>query len=139
MTQPYTLDIYIPGLPKIFSNGPHGQWRGQWAAKRKWTNLVILAVGHKKPPKPLTKAKVILTRYSSVRPDKDNRIISFKPILDGLKKAGVIIDDNDDVVDTIYPHVKVGPRDGKIRIQVESMEHVKIYANDELPVGKELK
>ncbi len=71
---------------------------------------------------PLKKAKLTLTRFSSIKPDFDNRVISFKPIIDGLVLAGVIEDDNEDVIGIPeYPHEKTSPRKGQIRIHVEAI------------------
>ena len=89
----YTLKFQLAGLPKIISNGGHGNWRVKAARVRAMKHSVLLAVGIKKPKTPLTKARIVFTRHSSLEPDPDNLIISFKSCMDGLKLAGVIIDD----------------------------------------------
>ncbi len=57
---------------------------------------VALETLGRRPKKPLSRATLILTRASS-RPkelcDADNIRVSFKPLLDGLVRAGVIEDD----------------------------------------------
>jgi len=41
------------------------------------------------PTRPLTEARIELVRHSSVEPDYDNLVGSFKAIIDGLRDAGV--------------------------------------------------
>lgn len=47
---------------------------------------------------PLEKAKLKLTRLSTRQPDFDNLALSFKYVVDGLVKAGVIVDDKYEVI-----------------------------------------
>lgn len=76
------------------------------------------------PQKPLEKAKVILTRHTSIsssQMDADNLAISFKPIMDGLVEAGVLIDDNMDVIG--QPEVrmeKAPPKKGFVTVEIIS-------------------
>lgn len=90
----------------------------------KWKNLVVLSVGvSRRPPEPLKKAKLVLTRFSSVAPDFDGLVSGFKHIIDGLVLAKVI---RDDKVITVgqpkYNWEQVGPGQGKIRVEVVEVE-----------------
>jgi hypothetical protein len=97
----YSLNLKLPGLPNITSNGPHGSWRAKAASVRIWKNAVrmALAAHHELPEKPLANVRIVMTRHSSLEPDPDNLGISFKACLDALKVdaksgfAGVIVDD----------------------------------------------
>jgi len=78
-----------------------------------------LVTSGKRPPKPLMKAKVTLTRFSSIRPDHDGLVSSFKHILDGLVEAGILHDDNYDTIGVpTYLWDKAPPGKGKIRVEV---------------------
>ena len=74
------------------------------------------------PPKPLKQASITLTRFSSVEPDYDNLVISFKPIIDGLRDAGVIVDDKFSVIGRPSYEWQKSPRNqGRIRVEVASI------------------
>lgn len=94
----YQLKLVIPKLPTLSMNGPHGCWRIKMVRTRQWQKTVVLAVGHQKPEEPLKRAFITYIRHSSVQPDYDNLVSSFKAIQDGLKAAGVIVDDKHSVV-----------------------------------------
>lgn len=114
----YKLDIEIPGNPA--SQNTHKHWRLVSAERKKWRNAVCMIAKFRRPEKPLEKAKLTLTRYSSREMDYDNRVFSFKSCIDGLKDAGVILDDKDSViVSREYPWIKCAQKDACIRIVVE--------------------
>lgn len=65
------------------------------------------------------KAKLICTRFSSSKPDRDNLAISFKSCVDGLVDARILVDDSDEIiVECSYLHEKVPNKQGKIRIEI---------------------
>ena len=80
------FSIEIQGLPKIISNGPRGSWRGAWAEGNKWKRLIheALILNKITLEQPLEKAHLRLTRFSSIEPDPDGLVISFKHVIDGL-------------------------------------------------------
>ncbi len=118
----YSLTVTIQGLPNITSNGSHGSWRAKAAATKMWKNLVYMAVGLKRPDTPLERAKITLTRHSMREPDYDNLAISFKPVIDGLKFAGVIVDDKRmNIGRAEYLWVQAPPKKGFITIHVEGI------------------
>lgn len=117
----YRLEFELQGLPKT-TNGPHGSWRAAANERKKWRNLVIIATSGKRPRSPLAKAKITLTRFSSACPDQDNLTISFKSVVDGLKDAGVIVDDKMTNVIREHRWELSKPRQGKIRVMVEELE-----------------
>lgn len=78
-----------------------------------------------RPLKPLEKARLICTRFSSHPSDFGNRVDSFKAVIDGLVAAKVLIDDNDSViVDQTFPWIKAGTKDGHISITVEELLNI---------------
>lgn len=91
----YVLEIEIMGLPKMAnsSGAKSTHWRYAHAEATKWKKLVWAACISKKPPAPLETYRLTLTRYSSIMPDYDGLVRGFKHAVDGLKLAGVILDD----------------------------------------------
>lgn len=74
------------------------------------------------PPRPLTKAKLTLIRHSSRCPDYDGLVVSFKPVVDALKKCGIIADDSMSVIGKpTYEWKKIGVREGKIAVIVDEI------------------
>lgn len=118
----YTLEINIPELPKIITNGSQGSFWYKVAEKKKWLKLVTFHVGQTRPRLPLTKCKIECVRFSSVRSDFDNLASSFKYVIDALVKCGVMIDDNDDVIlERKYRWEKAAPKKGSIKVKVEAI------------------
>ncbi len=118
----YILEFELPGLPKSQTNN-YGHWHSRSRSKKEWEERVHFATVGMRPREPLTKAKVTLTRCSAAPPDADNLCASFKPILDGLTKAGIIEDDNMSVIGfPDYKWEKAKPKRGKVRIRVESID-----------------
>lgn len=116
----YSVEVEIRGLPIVLANS-----RLHWARKAKeigkWKAAVKNALMGMTPSEPLTKAKITLTRCSSIEPDFDNLAGSFKGVLDGLKEAGVILDDRQSVIGCPeFKWEKTSPRAGRIRIKVEA-------------------
>jgi hypothetical protein len=118
----YVLELEIPGLPKR-TNNAQANWRAKYAEAKKWKRLVLNAVvfARKQPKAPCQKAQVTLTRHSSVRPDFDGLVSSFKHVIDGLILAKVIVNDNHDVIGVPeYLWEKAPPKLGRITIKVEA-------------------
>jgi Holliday junction resolvase RusA-like endonuclease len=112
----------IPGLPKSPNDLLGAHWRQRSKHAKEWQEAVwayLLKAGGK-PPAPLTRARLSLIRYSSVEPDRDNLRGSFKAVVDGLVKAGVLVDDTSAVIGEPYVHwIKAPPRKGMIQVIVE--------------------
>lgn len=124
MTAPFILEITLDGLPAR-TNSAKTAWQARAAEARKWKGLVVNAVRlqRKQPAAPLSRAKLTLTRCSSIRPDPDGLISGFKHCVDGLIQAGVIIDDNFDVIGMpTFLWEKAPPKKGMIKIKVEAVE-----------------
>jgi len=116
------IKLEIKDLPKM----PNTLLRKHWAVitkeKNKWHTLVKLFLGHNKPKAPLKEAKLTLVRHSMRGPDYDGLVGSFKYVLDGLVKAGVIIDDKVSVIgDSKYQWVKAKKVDQRIEVTIETV------------------
>jgi len=115
----YKLCIEINGLPKP-TNAQKGNWYLKSKEAKKWRedsrNMTIAM----RPKVPLVKATLKLTRFSSKCPDYDGLVSSFKHIIDGLVDAGIIEDDNMNIIGMPeFDWVKCKPKQGKIRVIVE--------------------
>ena len=114
----YSLTFELEGLPKSQTNN-YGHWRTRAKSKKDWEDRVIAATITQWPKDPLTEAKLTFTRCSSSEPDFDNLVASFKPVMDGLVRARIILDDKPSVVgQPQYRWEKAAPKQGKIRVQV---------------------
>lgn len=76
----------------------------------------------KQPKEPLEKCEVICTRFSSRKSDFDNLVASFKPVIDGLRDARIIKDDDESViVKRDYLNAKCKPGEGHITVKVTEL------------------
>lgn len=115
---PYKLELKLLGLPKTPNAREH--WRAKAKHVAEWRDRVDTACTYKAPPQPLTQAAITFTRVSSVEPDYDNLVASFKACMDGLRQAKVIIDDKRaNVGRPGYLWAKCKPKDGHVLIRVE--------------------
>lgn len=120
----YRLEFELNALPKM--TNPSGSrsthWRFVKLEKDKWKMMVKIALrAHNLPATPLSKAKLTLTRFSSVSPDPDGLVSGFKTIIDSLVHCGVL--ENDKFTNIGMPQylwVKAKPKEGKVRIVVEA-------------------
>lgn len=119
----YRLEFSLPGLPRT-TNASHVHWAIKSKHNKKWKEAVYWRA-HKLglPVKPLASAKLTLTRFSAKEPDFDGLVSSFKPLIDGLTKAGVILDDKQSVIGQpryLWQFAKM--REGRVTILVESVD-----------------
>jgi len=115
---PYRIRIELDGLPSL-NTAANRHWRVLQREKKEWQARVAAALVGKIPPRPLTSAVVRLTRFSSVEPDADNLLHSFKRVLDQVVRSGVLEDDSPAVIGSpIYGWEKVPPKKGYIVVEV---------------------
>lgn len=120
------FEFILFGLPKRTNNSATS-WRARHAEARKWKSLVGNIVAANAPLRqilkdrgPLEKAKLTLTRHSSISPDFDGLVSSFKHVIDGLIEAGVI--SNDKMSNIGIPEYRwqmTSPKKGQITVKVE--------------------
>ncbi len=115
----YRLEFEMQGLPKN-PNGSHGHWTAAASIRKKWRKGSFAMALSKKQAKPLDKCSVECIRYSSRASDFDNLVASFKPVIDGLIDAGIIVDDNEKcVISRKYRNELTKPGKGKIKVIVD--------------------
>lgn len=113
----YIINNIPPSLNKFAGRSNTWEYRQQ---KKDWIDLVVVMC-RPRPEKPFEKARVTLTYFfkDDIRRDPDN--YSGKFILDGLKTAGIIKDDNFNCIELQLRKGgkdKVNPR---VEIEVEEM------------------
>lgn len=91
---------------------------------KRWKQMVYGAlIGHM-PSQPFSHAAITMTRGSSIEPDFDGLVSSFKHILDGLKEAKVIVDDKMSVIgQPKYIWERTPRKLGFVRVRVEGEEN----------------
>lgn len=118
----FAIEFELPDVPPT-QNGSRGHHYAHAAKMKNWRNAVCMIARFRRPPEPLTRAKLTVWRCTSVRTDYGNRVGAAKPIIDGLKDAGIILDDNDDVLPPelqSYLWEKTPPGKKKTRVRVEA-------------------
>ncbi len=117
----YSLSFTINRLPKTIN----AIGRKHWAIKARETKdfhfLVADAVRDRKPTLPLQKARLVLTRHSASEPDFDGLVSGFKHTIDGLVKAGVLINDKPTNISPTYRWQKAPSGKGFITVAVEEI------------------
>lgn len=121
----YRLEFTIAGLPRMTNpSGRKNHWRVVKKERDQWIAAVMAIVKTRtRPVAPLERAKLTLTRYSSVSPDPDGLVSGFKAIVDALVKAGVIANDRTENIGFPDYRWEKAPRGkGSVRVRVEGLE-----------------
>jgi hypothetical protein len=117
----YALEIILDGLPPS-TNLRYSHWAIKAKEQAKWRLASKMAAYLRRPTEPLQRAKVTCVRRSSREADYDNLVIAFKPIIDGLVDAKILIDDTSAViVAREYRWEKARERMGSVLIRVEEV------------------
>ncbi|GAG46251.1 unnamed protein product [marine sediment metagenome] len=90
----YRLEMNFRRLPDTQADVV--TWKQRSAERKLWHKEVYWEARqqHLIPKTPLTRVSVRGVRFSNKMPDRCNLWYSFKAIVDGLTKAGIIADDN---------------------------------------------
>lgn len=85
------------GFPTRGLNGTKGLLRMHWRDRKRYSDGIASLLLSGKPDTISPPLVVLYARGYRARPmDEDNLAASAKPILDGLKSAGIIVDDSPD-------------------------------------------
>jgi len=116
----YKLRFEVNQLPPTQNAQLRGGWRTKHGNAKKWKKLVWDAtIDKQKPRDPIKKARLVLTRFSSVRGDYDGRVASFKPVVDGIVECKILAGDTEDIIGIPeYLWEKTKPGMGKISVEV---------------------
>ncbi len=123
------IDLTIPGLPPTNAADRRSHWAYHKVSKE-WQNNTVAAVLEslgRWPEAPLDRALVTITRCSTTEPDFDGLVAAGKHLLDGLVKAGVLVDDAPKVIGRPTYLWERAPRGaGCVRISVRPVGQVEI-------------
>ena len=98
----YTLTFEVLTMPLTLNQVMSKHWRSRHKNFEDIKREVKYSIlQFKKPERPLTKAEIHISRFSSGTLDRDNAYFTAKPILDALVREGVIEDDGFDMIKRI--------------------------------------
>lgn len=112
----------MPGLPKSPNALLGATWQARAGHKKLWKSKVLKAIQGVKLKEPLKRAELTCIRFSSIQPDHDGLVGSFKAVIDAFRDLGVIEDDNPQVIgQPEYRWEKVSPGKGKISVTIKEI------------------
>ena len=129
-----SVSFRIDELPKTTNQLLHAPWRRVHTHTTRWHWLVRQALGHRiaciraDPKFPYDFAEVSFVWHSSVEPDFINMANSFKPVLDGLVRHGVLVDDSPSHLRDIYSWEKAPRKKGYIEVEIEAVKRPEVAA-----------
>jgi hypothetical protein len=119
----YELEFEINDLPKTINSIGRMHWSVKAKEAKKWNILVATKILSKGSVQQLSKAKISLFRYSSHCPDADGLVSSFKHVIDGIVRSGLLPDDSYRTIGMpCYRWIKAKRKEGKIKVKIESIE-----------------
>lgn len=122
----YSISFRISELPETINEILAMKLRQRLSRKAYWKRMVWALVSSGKPEAPLETAKLTLLRCSSVQPDPDGLVSSFKHIIDGLVVAGILANDRwANIGMPEYRWEYAAPKKGWIRVTVQAIEETK--------------
>lgn len=117
------MTVYEIELPLVHGNAPLTlNQRLHWAEKNRRTELVRDCVHWQAAKLGAHDHATVHLHYATGdrrRRDQDNLVATLKPAIDGLVKAGLIVDDTPRHVTWVPPVIHAGPGDRRIWITVE--------------------
>ncbi len=117
----YHLLIEIPDLPLLPNRLQRSHWRTIQAHTKAWHALVYRHASSHVPYEPLQRAELVLTRHSATEPDPDNLMASWKPLIDGLQRVGILVNDKRENVELDARWVKCKIGKGKVTIEITEL------------------
>src|SRR4051794_1364331 len=80
----YQITIKMDGLPPTLNKLKRMHHMAEARLNDEWRGKVKAAIGSNIPPEPITRARITITRHSSVEGDGDNYTGGYKAICDTL-------------------------------------------------------
>lgn len=118
----FSAFVRINDLPLMSNELLRGGWKRKHAQAKKWKALVAIHFAKLRPPQPLLKANLNLTRASARQPDYDGLVSGFKSIIDGLVESEILANDTRDVIGVPqYDWLKAPQGKGHVLISVKDL------------------
>jgi hypothetical protein len=119
-SKPYVFEFEEMRLPSTTNAMARMHWATKLKERNSWNNVVMFwALKLGIPPSPLVKAKLTLTRCSSIEPDFDGLVSSFKFVIDSLITNAIIVNDRRaNIGIPEYVWEKAPQKKGKIKVRV---------------------
>lgn len=119
----YKLYLKIERVPHSLNKKLRKHYKANHRENKLWDHLIGFNVARKKPPVPLTRAKVTIVRHASRTMDFDGLVGSLKPVVDALVTCGVLSDDSWKVLGSWNVHQRFRPlKEGQmLEILVQSL------------------
>ena len=110
----YVLSLVIPWLPSSLNRMIRSHRFKNHHQNVVWDNYILGETQHKRPPQPITRARIRLVRHSYRMLAYDGLVGSMKPVVDAIVSARILKDDSwktlgQWVVDQKFRHKKAGP------------------------------
>ena len=110
----------IPQIPKTNNASLRSHWGARQRETTRWRRLVRTCCGTPGYGMVQGRQRVTITVHRGRRQDKDNAYGSVKPIVDGLKRAGWVVDDAPEWIDLrVQEEVERDRRKRRTVIEVE--------------------
>lgn len=90
---PYLLELNLRFIPRRLNEVLRQHHMKRHSEISEIYRLIHLSTVGKRPNSPLEKCSITIIRHSSRSLDWDNCVSSYKPIIDGLVKIKIIMDD----------------------------------------------
>lgn len=88
------VELVIPVASPSLNKYAFAHWRVQYRDKQQWFAQLLVASRKSNATKATGKRRVVVRRYGRRALDVDNGYGGLKPILDGMRKLGLILDDD---------------------------------------------
>lgn len=115
------MKITLPMPPKALSPNARVHWRTKAKATKAYRNAAKWTASEDRPAKPWLQASAQATFYCKInrRRDGDNYLASLKSAFDGLRDAGVILDDSG--ITHLPVRFEVDKANPRVEIQIEEV------------------
>lgn len=90
-----SIRLVIPEASPSLNKYAFRHWRVQHGDKKRWGQMLAVAALGARAPKAIGKRRLTVERHGRRKLDVDNFAGGLKPIIDGLKKLQLIVDDDD--------------------------------------------
>ena len=92
------VTITLPEVPPSLNKWSRMHWMKAAKVKKQWEKDIYYSAYNLRPEQPYQKAKVKITYFFKTKRRRDIDNYTPKFLLDGLVKAGIIIDDAESVI-----------------------------------------